>query len=105
MSGAHTPGPWAINGVVAPDDIADLKLEPAVTAGEFYVATAHDFGDSGATSAANARLIAAAPDLLAACEALDGALREQAPSPNAIRDPAIAAMRAAIAKASNGGGK
>lgn len=60
---AHTPGPWEVGQ-------DDSELEPAIMAGDYYVATAH-FGMKGDESMgqdmaiANAHLIAAAPDLLA----------------------------------------
>lgn len=54
----HTPGPWTAN--TAP-------LAPIITAGPKAIARSYQVGDDGA---ANARLIAAAPDLLAALQAL-----------------------------------
>ncbi len=58
----HTPGPWEYEGT-------DLRshFPFAVKAGADPVAKVEDFGTSG-TPEANARLIAAAPELLEVCE-------------------------------------
>lgn len=65
MSG-HTPGPWTTKRAQLPVDGA---FDHAIIASGTVIAEA--FGRSGVTiyhdSEANARLIAAAPDLLAAC--------------------------------------
>lgn len=62
---AHTPGPWTAHD----DDGTGTKpcvLSETVTAyGNFYVAVCNE------GTFANARLIAAAPDLLAACKEVD----------------------------------
>jgi hypothetical protein len=78
----HTPGPWAVTegylwrGIRAPSRvIADMRIVGGVVENEVQ---------------ANARLIAAAPDMLAALM-----LAEQ----NATDRTALAAIRAAIAKA------
>lgn len=95
MSG-HTPGPWRI----APE-FSVLS----VWSGDTEVASA--WRESGwideATQRANARLIAAAPDLLAACEAMlahevytyEGNLEARVTVPRDVIDQ----LRAAIAKA------
>ena len=82
----HTPGPWAVN--------------PTGDIGPWYVGTQDegiadcDLGFCGAEEfEANARLIAAAPDLLEACERL---MRDY---PDKSNSTAIEAIRAAIAKA------
>ena len=84
MNAKHTPGPWTYNG-----------KSRAVYAGRVSVAncTRNAVGES---TDANCRLIAAAPELLAAMEAIvfqvvQGKVLE--------RDACIAAARAAIAKA------
>ena len=62
---AHTKGPWRNDG-----DAVRCNVEWSKRGG--VVATVYDPNDSQhhtSTSEANARLIAAAPDLLAACEA------------------------------------
>lgn len=58
---AHTPGPWWVD---EPDDPAADKREVSDCEG----ATATVYGDA-ATATANASLIAAAPELLAALKA------------------------------------
>ena len=61
---AHTPGPWKTQKAyyvgAEDDEQAILAIDP--TYGEVKLAEVYDRSD--------ARLIAAAPDLLAACEAL-----------------------------------
>jgi len=70
MSGAHTPGPWAI---VDRDDSLVIQTEsPAKTkygASRYACLGGFDRHDDKqyAEAKANARLIAAAPDLLEAC--------------------------------------
>lgn len=72
---AHTPGPW---------EYAEEGYEPCVMAGDYYVATAHagmpgdDYGVGEAQ--ANARLIAAAPDLLAVVRKTVRELEQLAPT-------------------------
>lgn len=91
---AHTPGPWFIgsdeNEIDAPDPI-----NPSLP---WYIATAHRYVgiEDEDQMSANARLIAAAPDLLAACEQL--LATEQGVGPYEWERARIAA-RAAIAKA------
>jgi len=96
MSTAHTPGPWAYTpGILkhyvdSPDGDVHIGLQ------EMHPIDGHDV-----PSAANARLISAAPELLAACKAVlaerDRFMSQFDPQP---RDtPQIAACRAAIAKA------
>lgn len=58
----HTPGPWEI---FRPDDSGFLGIDG--NGGKDSVVIYDDYG--GIKSEADARLIAAAPDLLAACEA------------------------------------
>lgn len=81
MSAKHTPGPWIISGVSINDGsisvsyaeyrIVIAQVTNAASFGDFVSAAIkgrHDFGapDTAATQWANARLIAAAPDMLAA---------------------------------------
>lgn len=64
MSAQHTPGPWMVL--------------PSVDRGQFCILTEHGnridiavtYGFDATPREANARLIAAAPDLLAACKAM-----------------------------------
>lgn len=76
MSGAHTPGPWHIDAVMG-EDRHEICAEPTAESGNpNVIATVFcDLLDPhpaiGLTEAnANARLIAAAPDLLAALREL-----------------------------------
>jgi len=79
----HTPAPWDCTGCMFPDD--DMG-------GVYYRVQA----DGIDASAANARLIAAAPEMLAELEeVLAWATIERAP----LRDTEIASIRALIAKA------
>ena len=81
MKTQHTPGPWTVDNqyIHGPDGIRFLAVA----------------GDGAGQ--ANARLIASAPELLAAAR-LAVAWSEQVPAP--YRDwPHVAAARAAIAKA------
>jgi hypothetical protein len=81
----HTPGPWTI---------ADEWDGTSIKAGQFYVTHTiqscgfHETEVDKAVTQANARLIAAAPDLLEACKA---ALSDD--------QPYIEKCKAAIAKA------
>ena len=84
---AHTPGPWSLNGVMAMDTPLWIVSIPGEQA-------RIEVADYSVESEGNARLIAAAPDLLAAIRAL---LRE-----TDLRDGTQAAWEkahAAIAKA------
>ena len=90
----HTPGPWKAEGwesVVVNDTNGNtLVLMPGASYGLAAVK-------------ANARLIAAAPDLLAACKAVDDAWTggENGDWRGAL-DRALGMARAAIAKAEGG---
>lgn len=56
----HTPGPWVVG---------ENQDHDAIMASDYYVATVHDacgIESNDETSRANAKLIAAAPDLLEA---------------------------------------
>ena len=86
MTIKHTPGPWRVgtpppNGEQCIGDSKGLMVAVATT------------GIALNETLANARMIAAAPDLLEALEGLLNAL------PSATTHPAIKAARAAIAKA------
>lgn len=115
MSAGHTPGPWAVDA----DPIEDQDYETLIVLpgpnGSYptWIARAeHNWKEAGARerriswaeAQANARLIAAAPDLLAAMEGVMNILgsAESNASGNPEWDyvgPRIAAARAAIAKA------
>ena len=92
MSAAHTPGPWSIGmyGILKRNE--NESVQRIV-----------DFYGQNDTDKANANLIAAAPDLLAALKEFDaaiteGGLFETAPQRHRGRKALIAA-RAAIARA------
>ena len=65
----HTPGPWKVE--LGSYDPHTDRYPPVVTAECRDVCTVEDTYDDGE---ANARLIAAAPDLLAVCERLRRAI-------------------------------
>lgn len=95
----HTPGPWRIaepvRGMRGPEAATGDKI--IVGADHVIPAIVYEFGDTGK---ANARLIAAAPDLLAALEL---ALRCLDTDGRTSASAALnAAGRAAIAKATEG---
>ena len=97
MTDAHTPGPWTLRRMhTGGFDIMDWRNRD--------VATVYGGGVETESREANARLIAAAPDLL---EALDGIIhfsdgfdfyRTQSPAGKALEEW-IGAAREAIAKA------
>ena len=101
MESKHTPGPWTIqkyysNGCEAgpwimagPDSDGQRRIVASVGGAPYIDA------DRGATTYANARLIAAAPDLLVACRA---ALMMIDPFVHDVTE-----IEAAIAKAETGG--
>lgn len=98
---SHTPGPWAaLKGTE--DESERWGVYQDTGPAKWHLATIENGapGDTLKTEESNARLIAAAPDLLAACVALvrwrDGG------GGNLQRDDVIAAARAAIAKATEG---
>jgi len=67
----HTPGPWENdNGVVAGKDIKDL------TRPSFDIFDVSHWHGNKEEAQANAHLIAAAPDLLSACEAIAHGMKE-----------------------------
>ena len=71
----HTIGPWGVRGeyiVRADKEAEDAKNEYGYQSGH-YIAKAISPIGGAPTMKANARLIAAAPDLLEACEALRAA--------------------------------
>ena len=87
METKHTPGPWAIEYRTD----GQSTYSPRICAGE-------QDAEFKAKAEANARLIAAAPELL---EALDGLCGLAELRPGHLQDykAAVAAARAAIAKA------
>jgi hypothetical protein len=61
MDAQHTPGPWSVRPTTKP-----VLIDCDLGGTKFAVAGAYHFHVSESTAEANARLIAAAPDLLAA---------------------------------------
>lgn len=72
MSQQHTPGPWTVDGQHY-DYYASFSVKAG---GRGVCAISSNIKRPGAESAANARLIAAAPDLLAALQDLLNATDE-----------------------------
>lgn len=64
----HTPGPWTSGRAIPADD----TVSRIVRAGVDHIAVVMDLEGAAQEAADNARLIAAAPDLLAALQALVG---------------------------------
>lgn len=87
MTAQHTPGPWEWLPATEDTDDAVVAITSFVMQGAI-------------TSAANARLIAAAPDLLEACAAIVAWCDKNPPSGDALY--CIQQARAAIAKATGG---
>ena len=91
----HTPGKWTVFEVRP--DYGDTQAFDVITAGSWNVAQVHYWGDYDARHAANACLIAAAPDLLAACDAIMADYDRVGLWP--FGESTLEAIRAAIAKA------
>ena len=99
MSAAHTPGPWRFNTILTASEnhrgwniVCDHKFNGGFV-GTVSPKIKEERGNASAEGLANARLIAAAPELLEALQGLLNAL------PSATSHPAIKAARATIAKA------
>lgn len=73
----HTPGPWAVHGewITRADEHAEaMKNEYGYQSGHYVAHVVEPIGGREVCNA-NAHLIAAAPDLLKACEEADRAIR------------------------------
>ena len=90
----HTPGPWSVKKHFSEWLIGDGNYLIATTAGS----PAHLGRASAERDAANARLIAAAPDLLKALEDCVAVMDRELAGLKVIQ-PEFSAARAAIAKA------
>lgn len=108
MKTKHTPGPW-ITEKLPVNNEPDADYIPLIL-GADRSEVASVFSDAGqAGRVINARLIAAAPELLAALESLTATARtfRNVPKPaqewTALDDEALAAAFAAIAKARGNG--
>ena len=102
MQNKHTPGPWASNrSVFSSSATTEIHIgNPSHTCAVVYI---DNLGKHKEEQEANARLIAAAPDMLAALSAyvaaINGLSRQQVEEcPFAVID-CVHAARAAIAKA------
>lgn len=63
----HTPGPWSVE----PDDRPNMEWNNHIAAGEYMrICFMSHYPSRQDEMEANAHLIAAAPDLLAACKAM-----------------------------------
>lgn len=89
----HTPGPWAADGLDVKNGCGHMATTP-----ERIGPDGEKIGE------ANARLIAAAPDLLAACQAALPILTAYIPPENfdGHAAKALAAVTAAVSKATGG---
>ncbi len=99
----HTPGPWqALDNNHTGIDI-DIKHEPFAGGTIATIWNGADDDAPGEMEWANARLIAAAPDLLAACNELLAMLKEWSANPDEMSGfsefKGVHVARAAIAKA------
>ena len=95
---AHTLGPWKWHAAKHDDGRNNGSVISGADTGLAYcICKAPQFATEK-DWAANARLIAAAPELLDACEGLLSALDEDCQSPSR-RDELMFAARAAVAKA------
>lgn len=104
MNTKHTPGPWEARCIESQEWAIDAPNGDPTIGYSSWTALASVYGSNDfrregeAVAEANARLIAAAPELLAACAGLLDALRTSGVSNGAIRFAEDQA-RAAIAKA------
>lgn len=98
----HTPGPWSYDystTIAASDEFMVMTKDVGVVA---WVVRDADRGITNAQVEANARLISAAPDLLAALQGLMGAEWRPKTGPlqyDSLREEAWATADAAIARA------
>ena len=103
MSAGHTLGPWVLAGVS--EGGFDIWSAAPDADGSYIICARNPIPHRADQSEANARLIAAAPDLLAAlvnCMDILGRAESNASGMGAEWDyvgPRVAAARAAIAKA------
>ena len=100
----HTPGPWFVNWAGSGKNgqfVYDECYVYAPSSGVEDVAVAADIADplTGKPSEANARLISAAPELLAELEKMVKAFLVYAPKTDGAEYNCVNTARAAIAKA------
>lgn len=88
---AHTPGPWRVDAIT--NSLGTIETADGVSIGQAFQVRPHRDDLHSIERKANARLMAAAPDLLAALEEAIEYI------PARDRSVLIAKARAAIAKA------
>lgn len=105
MDGKHTPGPWHFDD----GGDGDLEIWSAAYHPTMPLCSVGNYGPAGPSSTdnANARVIAAAPELLEACErVLKESVRveydEDGPACAEMAYEVLEVVRAAIAKAEGG---
>lgn len=96
MTGKHTPGPWR---VVADESAAQVTGFPCIEADGYTVVGLEGMYGDIETDFANARLIAAAPDLLDALADAVDAWETHCESGDMMQGDWVRDARAAIAKA------
>ena len=96
MENKHTPGPWRLK-IYSNDFFTDYILANTCTTKLPYICKVGGHHTQKSQKLANARLISAAPDLLAACELLYERMAEDEPLSTDLTYMRMAA--AAIAKA------
>jgi len=94
---SYTPGPWKVTKLLR-DGIVVWKEGYEIRTPDYDVAAWVQHG-APIRKEADARLIAAAPDLLEACEAANETWNDNAPGPGLTERQAIAKLQAAIRKA------
>ena len=97
---SHTPGPWFIGEGISWYFIADKNGRSDGRGSTLGDGIASTYGGHVPQAKANARLIAAAPELLASCKQLLSALREytdgnETPAQSSILNAAETAIRQA----------
>jgi hypothetical protein len=105
MNTQHTPGPWQI--WAADDSVIDVAVGPSIGGvAVCQIVTSNGIGihtaEATERGAANAALIAAAPDLLEALEEMVKAFNVYAPKSVGGEYNCVIDARAAIAKAAGG---
>lgn len=99
----HTPGPWRVEIDDSPD-AAWAWQWPTIVSDEYEVVGTEGLYGDLETDMANARLIAAAPELLVALQLMVDRFLDTEGSYGVWENEAIEAARAAIAKATGGEG-
>ena len=105
MNANHTPGPWdKIDGLMRYIPFSVVADNPGGP-GRLSIAHVDDVDGFAGSSEANARLIAAAPELLEACKASVAEITGGSLFPESLRpgnETPLELLKAAIAKAEEG---